>query len=270
MTSDTNQNALMIEDIYHRSYSDLSQLQQQLPKDTVAELAREVITRLQRQVIKPRTDDQSIFLLTKALVSKDAKAAAAHVEHQYKSGIGVNALYLELLSPAAALLGTWWEKDEITFAEVTVATGRIYSIMRSLTHHIRPENPPEIHAAFFASAPGDDHILGLKMAVDLARKQGWEIQTSLDTDHDGLIEEITASGLLLIGLSAGGEHSLPSLAKLILALRVSIPDAKILVSGAAVETHADKIALMHPDASARTFEEAMEALQDLWQSFHMD
>lgn len=268
MTSEINHTELVIEELYHRSLSDLSQLQRQLPQDAVAQLAREVLVRLQRQAVPLNHHDQSVILLSEALISTDAQAAAALIEHQYRAGMVVESLYLNLLAPAAVMLGEWWEEDKITFGDVTVGTGRIYSIMRSLNRRARPHNAPEAQTAFFASVPGEDHTLGLKMAVDLARKQGWDVKVSLETDHDELVEAITASGQLLVGLSVGGEHALQNLARLILALRVSIPDVKIMISGAGLDTNPDKIALMHPDASARTFEEAMTALDQLWNEFH--
>jgi methanogenic corrinoid protein MtbC1 len=264
MTSSDDTSKLVIPGLYTQAYADLENLQTQLPEEAVVSLAREVIRRLATKIASGTVSSDAIRAISDALISPDAKAAAQLIEQHHQNGVDVKTLYLEYISPAADQLGSWWETDEVSFADVTIGIGRTYAIMRNLARRFPPPSVPEGKTALFASVPGDDHILGLKIAADLARKEQWNIDLALDLDHDELISRISDTGHHLIGLSAGGEHALPALARLVLALRVSEPSALILVSGNIVNEARDSIKLMHVDAMSAHFEEAMQYLNTLW------
>lgn len=265
MSSSDDQTELVTPALYERAFTDFGRLGEQLPDEAVVSLAREVLARLTAQLGKADVPAQDIEDLSAALLGKDSKAAAVMIEEKYRAGTDVQSLYLQYLSPAASRLGMQWESDEISFADVTVGTGRIYAIMRNLARKFpAPPLPQEKHA-LFANVPGDDHTLGVKMAADLSRKAGWEVDLVLDPEHDALIETIGTSRYHIVGLSAAGEHALPSLARLILALRVSSPRTYILVSGNVVSVAPEKIDLMDVDARPRTYEEARRALDVLWE-----
>ena len=252
-----------IDELYARSYADLAQLSTRLPEDAVRALAREVIDRLARELRRPDPAPHDIEALARALVGPAPVAAAQMIEALFKAGSDAETLYLGHLAGAARLLGQWWESDDLSFAQVTTGTGRIYAIMRSLRPRLPRSQLMTRKSAFFATVPGDDHNLGARMATDLARKDGWEIELALDLAHDPLVEAIAASGQLLVGLSGAGVHSLPALARLILALRIATPNALILVSGNVVDVAGESVALMHADATAREFRDAMRAFEQL-------
>lgn len=261
-----NQGDLAANDLLDQAFADLSTLQMQLPEDVVASLAREVIDRLVQQERAAESSGDTILTLCNALIGPDPKAAARIVSEHIQQGTHADSVYLSLLAPAAERLGTWWETDEITFSDVTVGTGRIYAIMRTLSSLQLPKELPLEKMAIFAAVPGDDHTLGVRMAADLARKAGWKVEIALDVEHDALVNRIAQSDHLLVGLSGAGAHILPNLARLVLALRTSAPNARILVSGHIVELSSESIKLMHVDAIGKDFDEAMAELDRLWTS----
>ena len=264
MSSSEDKPEISPEELYQQSFSDHTQLHTHLPEEAVISLAREVIRRLARQFTETKPAAENIEALAKALVSKDNKAAARMVDQFLSDGAEVDTIYLELLGMAAQRLGQWWESDELTFAEVTVGIGRIYAIIRTLRNRIVLDTVPNQKSAIFASIPQDDHTLGVKMAADLAREDGWEVDLMLDKDHDTLVDAIASSGQTLVGLSGAGEHSLPHLTRLVLALRISAPRSLILVSGNVIATSEEAVRLMHVDGMERTFEGAMAGLGRLW------
>lgn len=264
MTSPEDESDLVQEDFYHQSFTDISQLQTQLPEDVLVALAREVLDGLARKLAEPSVQDAAVTELCDALIGSDPKAAAKLIEARHQQGADVNTLYLEFLAPAAHELGTRWKSDKLTFADVTVGTGRIYAIMRSLRRRTTNARNIESKSAFFAAVPEDDHTLGVKMAADLARKDGWHVQFEVDGSHEELLAQIENGGHMLIGLSGGGKHSVPNLARLVLALRIQQPGAMILVSGNVVDVEADTLKLMHLDGMARDYKDAMAELDRLW------
>ena len=251
-------------DQINRSFQDFKQLRKQLPEDAVVALAREVLKSLARQMDDSGTKSKDVLELSHALVGPDNKAAPLIVERILKNGLDTNRLYLEYLSPASHQLGQWWDESEVSFADVTIGTGRIYAIMRALERR-RPKKTFLVNkTALFALTPGEDHILGLRMASDMARKDGWHIELAVDDGHDALIERITSSKQLIIGLSAAGRHSVPNLARLVIAIRLKAPKAYIMVSGNVVDVAEESVRLMDVDGMARDYKGAMQHLDQFW------
>lgn len=56
---------------------------------------------------------------------------------------------------------------------------------------------------------------------------------------------------------------LPALAKVILALPITVPGVRILVSGNILSEAGDTIRLMQPDATTRDFDDAVAAFEKL-------
>lgn len=264
MSSSDDNFELVTPALYERAFNDFGQLGQRLPEEAVVSLAREVLARLTEKLGQAEVPAEDIETLSAALLSSDSKAAAEIIEGKYREGVDVQSLYLRYLSPAASRLGAQWNSDEITFADVTVGTGRIYAIMRNLARRFPAPPLPQDKHALFANVPGETHSLGVKLAADLTRKAGWQVDLVLNPEHDELIQAIGMSQYHIVGLSAAGEHALGHLARIILALRVSSPRTYILVSGNIVSVAREQVELMDVDAMPRSYEEAREALEMLW------
>jgi methanogenic corrinoid protein MtbC1 len=133
---------------------------------------------------------------------------------------------------AARWLGERWDRDELSFLEVTCGTGHLYALMRSL----RDELPAiqreydQRRFALFATVPGEDHGIGITVAADLFREDGWQIDLKTGTDHNGLVTYVERTQPQIIGLSFSAEERLDALVKLVLVLRILVPDALIGVA----------------------------------------
>jgi methanogenic corrinoid protein MtbC1 len=110
--------------------------------------------------------------------------------------------------------------------------------------------------AVFASVPDETHTLGVTMAADLFRDDGWDVSLRTGLSQDALIEEIEKLDCKLIGLSVSGEHSLRSLSKLVVALHIRLPATPILVAGQSIKEVAPLIDLIGIDGVASTIEDA--------------
>ncbi|PWR02626.1 hypothetical protein DKT77_10610 [Meridianimarinicoccus roseus] len=242
-----------------------------LPESALNVLAREVIARLaaQRGALRDEAahpaDPALIDTFCDALIGNAPNAAIDRITALRSNGATIDQVYLGVLAPAARRLGTWWDESRASFAEVTIGVARIYGIMYALRAEFPLPVDFERRRAAFASVPGEDHTLGVSMAADLFRKEGWEIDLKLGHDHDGLVQALAIGDSPIIGLSAGREEALPGLIRLIVALRVSNPRAYILVAGRYVAAHADTLALTGADAAASEVPEALAAMDLLWE-----
>jgi len=83
--------------------------------------------------------------------------------------------------------------------------------------------------------------------------------------HDEIVQYAAQIRPPLIGLSAGGEHALVNLARLVIALRINVPNTAIMVSGAILETAFESVEAMGIDIIALNLNEALSKAQNTWQ-----
>ena len=269
MTDCGNAASVFQDALYRQTLAGARTLGRRLEEDSVHSLAREVIRRLNTHppveaALLDRPGEAEIARLCRALLQPDARAGRDFIDRVQAAGATVETIYLAYLRRAARLLGEWWEEDRITFAEVTMATGHIFAILRGFSHlfvtrgHVASER-----AALFFTVPGETHLMGVRMAADLLRNDGWDITLETTLDHDALVARAAEGGATVVGLSAAGDHALSALARLIVALRISAPQATVFVGGNVVAVARDTVRLMGPDGMAADFGEARAVLQRL-------
>jgi methanogenic corrinoid protein MtbC1 len=199
---------------------------------------------------------EELLAFSTALASDIPKSAAQIIAAERAAGRPVEDIYVNFLAPAARQLGDMWKSDHITFAQVTVGSGRIFAIMRSMRHMFETSARPDEPAVIFASVPGETHTLGVRMAADFFRNDGWNISLLVGLSHEDLLAEIAEISSRMVGLSFSGEHSLEALSQLIVALHICAPHLSIVICGHDVEEFRPILELMGVDGIAVTIEEA--------------
>lgn len=186
-----------------------------------------------------------------------AFAAALQAE-----GVTPQVLRYGYFAAAARLLGERWDQDKVTFMEVTVATGHLYALLRSVRSDPQ-EHYSAIHRtrnALFASVPGERHTLGIVLAADTFRDHGWDIDLQISENHDSLVNYIEGARPAVIGLSLSTKERLPDLIRLVLALRIVVPRAIIGVAPALEMSDKEIFSIVDIDI---VFRDARHALTDL-------
>lgn len=256
-------------DLYDRSRVRILSLKRALPDDVVEPIAREVLRRVAASMPDAQfpfaaDGEGQISTLCRALIAQDDRAAIEFIERRRIEGKSLEEIYLRYLGEASRALGELWDDDRVSFVDVTLGTSRIYAIMRAMSPHFRNPAPMTEKSAVFASVPGETHTLGINMAADLFRQDGWEIILKTGKTHDALVAEIEGLAPRLVGLSSSGAHSIDALARLVVALRLANPGGCILVSGNALAEAGDIIENMDIDAVAGDIATARAALAELW------
>jgi methanogenic corrinoid protein MtbC1 len=256
-------------DLYKISNANVLRLKSQLPEDAVGGIINEVLSRVRSRrsanlnsINTP--SHQKIELLSRALISDDPNEGAEFIDAVQDEGATLDAIYLSYLAQAARLLGHWWNEDEVSFHQVMIGSSRIYSIIRGLSHLFHPAGLVEVKSATFANVPGETHTLGVQMAADLFRKEGWDIDLQVGRSHDDLVDRLSEPTCRIIGLSAGGVHSAAPLARLLIALRISNPSALIFLSGQFLTTNPEMVGLMDIDGTADDYAGAQSVMDRLW------
>ncbi len=210
------------------------------PPEAIEALAGDIVRSLARtHAGQPRFEtheisDESLAAFCDALVMQEAHAALDFIEARQAEGVTRQGVYLGYIAAAARRLGEDWAEDRLTFVEVTHGTGHLYALMRALRAD-RPARSTPADArkhALFATVPGEDHGLGITMAADLFRDEGWEIDLQTDTDHDALLAHVEATRPQIVGLSLSSDRRMDALARLVVGLRICLPEAVIGVAPA--------------------------------------
>lgn len=238
-----------------------------LPENALRLLAQEVLERVSQQRVKAAAPapETEVAALCTALLSDDRQAAAEYILHAEARGISHETLCLSYLGVAASRLGEMWDRDEVSFLQVTVAVARIYALMRNLRRSAPATPVYEARTATFVSVPGEDHTLGVAMAAELLRSKGWNIHLLVGLGHNRLVDELAATQPRLIGISSSGKRTFASLTRLLVAARLSLPASKILVCGQVDPADFDVIGISGADSVAIGFEAAAAELERLGQ-----
>ena len=227
-------------------------------------LAREVLDHLSARSEPERSAPRAAVLaLCRALRAPHPYSARAQIDGLVAQGVSLDAIYGKYLAAAAVELGRQWDDSELGFAEVSVGLARIHAILDDL----RLRNPaPSVarpRRIAFAAVPGEQHRLGVEMATDLFRREGWDVDHLVEDSHDALVERLDDTDFVLLGLSAATRASMAALVRLVLLLRARRPDLRILVSGQVAIDRVRDLELLGVDAVVSTVPEALKAVTDL-------
>jgi methanogenic corrinoid protein MtbC1 len=203
-----------------------------------------------RGIIDANTVEEFVTLIR----NHEMVVASAYFEAMRARGVSLEALYLQLLAPAARRLGELWEADLCDFTDVTVALGRLQQALRELSSAFRNELEPREHGrrALLMPAPGEQHTFGLFMVAEFFRRAGWDVWGGPPASGGDLTGIVRAEWFDVVGLSVGCESRLDVLAAGIRAMRRASRNRAIgvMVGGPAFVEHPELVALVGADATA--------------------
>lgn len=151
-------------------------------------------------------------------------ACIEFVEARMARGLPTESVFLELIQPAARLLGERWVMDTCSFAEVTIGLWNLQRVFTELLERFHAEPHPRVPkggrpAIFLTGMPGGQHRLGLMMVGAFFARQGWSVQLHEATEEPNLLEAAAHSQSELIAISIGSENEMKLAAAFILRLR---------------------------------------------------
>ena len=164
-----------------------------------------------------------------------------HVEEYLARGVGIDAIFVDLLAPAARRLGVLWEEDLCDFLDVTIGLWRLQEVMGEIAWGspiiTGPLSAP--CRALFSPMPGEQHSFGATMVHEVFVRAAWDSEVLVAPDMRQLVAKVANKSYDLVGLTVSCEVTTESLARTIKAIRsVSMcQDVSILVGGHAVNAN---------------------------------
>lgn len=184
----------------------------------------------------------------------------AFVDALLDGGVTAEAVYLDLLAPAARRLGAMWEADACDFVEVTVALGRLQRVLRSLSR-IFVEDPSaqdgRAGRALLACMPGEQHTLGMFMVAEFFVRAGWSVNVGPPLAEGDLLDMLKREPYDLVGFSLSCDTSLSQARRQIELVRARSVNrgVRVIIGGRIVNERPELVEKLGADAFA------MDALQ---------
>jgi MerR family transcriptional regulator, light-induced transcriptional regulator len=165
----------------------------------------------------------------------DPDAAIDYVRHLMHQGVAFQDVLLELMAPAARVLGERWEDDKASFVEVALGVSRMHRILREfdgVPSHLW-SNAGQGRHALLLPAPGEMHSFGLRLVQEFLLRESWTVTNRPVSDIDELGKMVARDHYDIVGLSLSGETMVDAFLSSIRIVRYKSknPHVKIIVGG---------------------------------------
>lgn len=174
---------------------------------------------------------RSVARLVQLTLAPDGLAVAAMVAALHESGATPEAIYTELLTPAARRLGEMWEHDECSFADVTMGVLRLQNAQRAMAPAFRGttrvgKGAPRV---LLMPVPGEQHTFGLTIVADFFTRAGWDTWTGVVATEKRAMQMVRSERVDMVGLSFACDERIDTAARLIAAFRRRAANPRMLV-----------------------------------------
>lgn len=210
---------------------------------------------------------EDVAEFVRLLLDHDTGVAFSYVDALRARGCCVETLFLELLAPSARLLGELWKADVCDFTDVTIGLSRLQQLLHELSPAFEDEAAREFSGRrlLLATAPGEQHTLGLMMVEEFFRRAGWDCTSEAGSDVEQIARVVRRNRYDVVGLSVSCETLLGRLAAAVRAIRQSSREKSVIIMvGGQVFLDRPELAVqLGADATAQDGREAVMQLRSL-------
>lgn len=182
-----------------------------------------------RPISGPWASDDRIERFATLCAEDDADAVSEHISALVSQGVGLDAIYLFLVAPAARVLGTRWEEDTASFIDVQIGLGRMHSLLCDCVpvgFHHAVSSP---HSVLLSSVPGDQHTFAIALVADFFRRFGWQASNLCGLSEQFLLDRIATSHYDAIGFSINSSTARERINPLLRRLRKRSRNSQLIV-----------------------------------------
>ena len=242
-----------------------------IPRLLMANAAGEALSERKRRKGTAQINPAAAHRFALLPLSLEVTGLFGEVEAFLDEGVSVEAIYLDLLAPAARRLGELWESDECDFVDVTMGLWRLQEVMREIASRI-PVRSGSVRSdaarILFAPMPGDEHVFGALMMDEVFARAGWNSTVLTQPLRRELLDQLSREPFDVVGLTLSRDCPSSALRNIIKAMRsVSCnPHLSILVGGRMINQNPAIVAEVGADGTGADARAALKVAQTLVQS----
>ena len=171
----------------------------------------------------------------KLTTQDDPTVAIEYVRHLMANGVPFQDVLLELMAPAARVLGERWEQDQASFVEVALGVARMHRILREfdgVPSHLWSDAGFGRNALLLP-APGELHSFGLRLVQEFLLRESWTVTNQPVANVEQLGDLVAYEFYDIVGLSLSGQTNVQSFLESIRVIRQKSKNrhVKIIVGG---------------------------------------
>lgn len=189
---------------------------------------------VRRGDVRPITPEEAAHFADLSL-QLEAASLLEEVDAFLAKGANVETICLDLLAPAARVLGEMWDRDECDFLDVTMGLWRLQEVMREVAARAPAGRGamPMPPTALFSPMPGDHHNFGALMIEEVFTRGGWRAEALIKPERRELLDRLARQPFDLVGLTLARDCPSAALGNLIKAVRniSANPHIIVLVGG---------------------------------------
>lgn len=219
--------------------------QQRNRPECVDALASTVISVLRdRQVVS--FDGLRQFVLDhmlRAVLSQSHFAPDALLAELRGYRLSIDAIIDLYVPTTARMLGEKWETDQINFAQVTVGSLRLQSLLAEASAYVPFEaNIGTVRLASLVLIPrGEQHFLGASVVAGQLRRLGCDVSMSYDEDLELLTARLVEEPPQLVLITCARRETLESAAETVQRVRNAVVPAPVIALGGALTMNKEAV-----------------------------
>jgi len=203
---------------------------------------------------QPAVPAGNIEDFAKLVLEDNPDLATAYIEARRAEGVALERIFLELMAPAARLLGEYWDQDICDFAQVTIGLSLLQQMLRkySPASTVDGELNASNRRALVMPAPGEQHTFGICMVEEFMRAGGWRVEHHPARSSKEIVSLVKDNWYSVVGLSLSSEFFYAPLSECIENIRRQSRNAGIgvMVGGPFFIDHPDLIQSVGADVTA--------------------
>ncbi len=167
----------------------------------------------------------------------------------------------QCIPQVATMLGEDWVADRLTFARVTVASARLYSLCKSVGQewdNIR--SSVSSRTVLLATIEREDHIIGPAVLADQLRRRGHSVQLHSNANARSLSEKLAQERFDGLMISVATSHGLELARKAIRELRQGGASTVVVLGGAVLNERGFDNRTTGADVTTNSIDEALDAI----------
>lgn len=188
---------------------------------------------------RPPPTIEEVTELARLVIAHSASTARAYVDAMRGQGLSLDSIFVDLLGPAARMLGQLWMEDLCSFADVTVGLSRLHQLVHDLSPSFvgGRRGGPNLGTVILAPAPGEQHTFGMLIASEFFRRAGWSVRAVTSVHTADLLDLVSNEWVQMVGFSVSNPRLADALQVLIGTLRSvsKNPDLIIMIGGSSAD-----------------------------------
>ena len=200
--------------------------------------------------------------LADAIIKGDQNAAVAITKAALSEGMAAKDVLDNGLIAGMDVIGARFKRNEVYIPEVLIAARAMKMAMELLGPELAKAGIEPIGKFLIGTVQGDLHDIGKNLVAMMLKGAGFEvIDLGIDVKPEKFVEQVKATSVQLIGLSALLTTTMPGIEATIKAMREAGISTKVMIGGAPIDQeYSDKIGA---DAYGRDARQALIKVREL-------